>query len=219
MKPLIKICGLKTAEAAQAVSDAGVDMAGFMFFEKSPRYLATFEQAKEVDAHLAPEIARVAVTVNADDKYLAQIVDHLEPDYLQLHGGETPQRVTEIKRKFGLPVIKVCLISDKDDVDGVVAFEGVADLFLLDAKPKADQGSRPGGWGDSFDWQLLAKGKGGRDFKLPWLLAGGLNASNVNEAIRLVEPGGVDLSSGVETSPGVKSPELIKEFVAAVRNG
>lgn len=214
MSLLVKICGLTTREAAEAVSNAGADMVGFNFFEKSPRYISSFSVARDVDAGLDPSIARVAVTVNASDDELKAIVNNLEPDYLQLHGQESVNRIAEIKSQFDLPVIKVCLISDKNDLDGVNRFDGVADLLLLDAKPKAGQESRPGGWGDSFDWQLLSGWKS----ELPWLLAGGLTPLNVAEAIRLVSPGGVDVSSGVETSPGVKSPELIRQFVTAARS-
>ena len=213
MSLLIKICGLTTREAAQAVSDVGADMAGFIFFEKSPRFISSFGQARDVEAGLDPAIARVMVTVNASDDELTAITTNLEPDYLQLHGDENPPRVAEIKAKFGIPVIKCCLISDMNDVDGAREFEGVADLLLFDAKPKADQTSRPGGWGESFNWQLLTAQK----WNVPWLLAGGLTPDNVAEAITLVKPVGIDFSSGVETAPGVKSPELIEKIVAAAR--
>ncbi len=214
MSLLIKICGLTTREAAQAVSEAGADMAGFIFFEKSPRHLSSFGQARDVAAGLSPDIAQVAVTVNASDDELSAIVKNLEPDFLQLHGGEDVARVAEIKAQYGLPVIKSCLISDIDDVESAREFEGVADLLLFDAKASAGQESRPGGWGDSFDWHLLSDQK----WQVPWLLAGGLRPNNVAEAIGLVHPSGLDVSSGVETAPGVKSSELIESFVAAVRS-
>ncbi len=217
MSLIVKICGLTSREAAEAVTRAGAHMAGFVFFEKSPRHLASFEDAQEIARGLAPSIARVALTVDADDKTLGAIVDGLAPDYFQLHGSESPERVARIKAAFGLPVIKVCPISDKQDLDAARTFEGVADLLLFDAKPPKASGSRssterPGGLGQVFDWSLLA---GERKWQIPWLLAGGLSPENVADAVRATHPDGVDVSTGVEVSPGVKSPELIERFVAA----
>ena len=213
MSLIVKICGLTTPDAAEATARAGADMGGFMFFEKSPRHIADMGKAKEIAAALGLGVARVAVTVDAADRELEEIVGALSPDILQLHGGETPARVDELKARFGTQVMKVCPISDKDDVEAARLYQGHADLLLFDAKPPKSGASRPGGLGTVFDWTELE----GTDWQVPWLLAGGLNPANVADAIHVLHPDGVDVSSGVESSPGVKSPELIERFVAAAR--
>jgi len=207
---LIKICGLTTAKAAEATTRAGADMAGFVFFEKSPRHLSDMDQARAVAAGLGTSVAKVALTVDASDEMLREIVSGLAPDYLQLHGTETAQRVREVKNLFNLPVIKACPISDAKDVEAARLYQGHADLLLFDAKPPTSDPSRPGGMGAVFDWSVLA----GTRWTVPWLLAGGLTPETVGKAVSRVAPGGVDVSSGVETSPGKKSPELIERFVA-----
>jgi len=210
---IVKICGLTSRDAAAAAARAGADMGGFVFFEKSPRHLNSFDQARDIAVALGPKVAKVSLTVDASDDLLREIIAGLAPDYLQLHGQESPERVTEIKAVFGLPVIKACPISDKEDVETACLYQGHADLLLFDAKPPKSGASRPGGLGEVFNWSLLS----GVSWKTPWLLAGGLNPENVADAISAVLPGGVDVSSGVEVSPGVKSPELIERFVANAR--
>ncbi len=211
---LVKICGLTTPEAAQATARAGADMAGFNFCEKSPRYLESFARAKEIAAALGPQVIRAAVTVDAVDATLEAIIKALAPQYIQLHGDETPARVSQVKARFSLPVIKACAISDQASVKAARLYEETADLLLFDAKPPKSGASRPGGLGETFDWSLLGHAK----WNVPWLLAGGLTPENVGEAIARTAPGGVDVSSGVEAAPGIKSPELIERFVAAARS-
>jgi phosphoribosylanthranilate isomerase len=212
MSLLIKICGLTDVAAAEATARAGADMGGFMFFEKSPRHLADLGKATEIAAALG-DVTRVAVTVDADDTALGEIMKAIAPPVLQLHGTESPERVAEVKAKFGTQVMKVCPISAQEDVEAALLYQAHADLLLFDAKPPKSGASRPGGLGEVFDWSLLK----GASWSVPWLLAGGLNPANVADAIHAVHPGGVDVSSGVEVSPGVKSPELIERFVAAAR--
>jgi len=213
MSLLIKICGLTDTAAAEATARAGADMAGFMFFEQSPRHLGDMGLAREIAAALGEGISRVAVTVDAGDAALEAITQVIAPQVLQLHGTESPARVAEVKARFGVQVMKVCPISDKADVEAARLYQQDADLLLFDAKPPKSGASRPGGLGAVFDWTLLQ----GTDWQVPWLLAGGLNPANVADAIHALHPGGVDVSSGVESSPGVKSPELIERFVAAAR--
>jgi len=210
---IIKICGLTSREAATAATRTGADMGGFVFFEKSPRHLGSFDQAHDIAAALGPNVAKVSLTVNASDDLLRDIIASLAPNYLQLHGQESASRVAEVKALFNLPIIKACPISDKQDVEAARLYQGHADLLLFDAKPPKSGASRPGGLGEIFDWSLLS----GARWKTPWLLAGGLNPENVADAISAVHPGGVDVSSGVEISPGVKSPDLIERFVANAR--
>ncbi len=214
MSLLIKICGLTDVAAAEATARAGADMAGFMFFEKSPRHLGDMGKARDIAAALGDGITRVAVTVDADDAALAAIVEAIAPQVLQLHGTESLARVDAIKSHFGVQVMKVCPISDKADVEAARLYQGHADLLLFDAKPPKSGASRPGGLGQTFDWPLLQ----GTRWTVPWLLAGGLTPDNVGQAIRAAHAPGVDVSSGVEVSPGVKSPELIERFVAAARS-
>jgi len=207
----IKICGLKTEEAVAAALDGGASHVGFIFFPKSPRNIAPAEAGRLRQSAVGRAKA-VAVTVDAADSDLDQIVSAMKPDMLQLHGKETPERVREIKARYGLPVMKALAISSADDLGRIAPFQGVADRFLFDAKPPA--GSQlPGGNGVSFDWMLLSNVPDGLDY----LLSGGINSKNVAEAVRMANPPGLDISSGVETAPGVKDPALIAAFFAAVR--
>jgi phosphoribosylanthranilate isomerase len=200
----VKTCGLKTLDAVLAAKEAGADYLGFIFFEKSPRNITAAEAAKL--ATFAPAIPVVAVTVDADDAALSAILKDFTPAYLQLHGKESPTRVAEVKQKFGLPVIKALSIKTAEDVQAAHAYEEAADMLMFDAK---STGPLPGGNGLAFDWQLLA----GQNFTKPWFLSGGLNADNVEQAVRISGAKLLDVSSGLETAPGVKSPELIKAFV------
>ena len=207
----VKICGLKTAEAVDAALAGGAAYIGFIFFAKSPRNI-TASDAGRVAARARGRAKIVAVTVNADDTFLAEIVDVLKPDYLQLHGNESNERVAEIKRRFGLPVIKVFAVREAADLDAVRDYAGVADLFMFDAKPPAGS-DLPGGNGIAFDWSILS----GLDADLDYLLSGGLNAGNVGEAIAGTGAPAIDVSSGVEKAPGEKDPGLIAGFFDAIR--
>ena len=152
------------------------------------------------------------MTVDADDAFLDEIVAEMRPDMLQLHGTETPERVAEVKARYGLPVMKALSVSEAADLERIKPFIGIADRFLFDAKPP--KGSElPGGNGVAFDWRILA----GLDAGVDYMLSGGLNAANIGEALRLANPPGIDISSGVESAPGVKDPALIEQFFRAVR--
>ncbi|WP_026480368.1 phosphoribosylanthranilate isomerase [Ahrensia sp. 13_GOM-1096m] len=209
----IKICGLSTIEATDAVIAGGATHVGFIFFPKSPRHVAVDTAAKLGARAQAQGLKSVAVTVNADDSYLDEIVAAMKPDILQLHGSESPERVTQVKARYGLPVMKAFAISTRDDLDKIDIYNGITDRFLFDAKaPKNSE--LPGGNGVSFDWTLLE----GLDPSVDYMLSGGLNASNVSNAIANAKPSGLDISSGVESEPGVKSTKLIASFFEAVAN-
>ena len=208
----IKICGLKTPEALDTCITCGADMAGFVFFAKSPRFVE-LAQAKALAVRAIGRIETVALVVNASDEALADIVAALNPDVLQLHGSETPTRVAQIRARFGRPVMKAFGIATADDVAHMLQEADAPDRLLLDAKPSADA-ILPGGNGLCFDWHLLEA----LQLPKPWLLSGGLNPENVAAALRLTHAPGVDVSSGVESRPGEKDPARIAAFVAAARN-
>jgi len=211
--PRIKICGLTTPTHLAAAIDAGADMAGFVFFEKSPRHI-DLAVARVLGMMAAGRILKVALTVDARDDDLSTIVDELAPDLLQLHGTESPERVGAVKARFGLPVIKAIGVASAVDVGSAAPYAGVADILLYDAKP-APGAAVPGGAGVAFDWSLLA----GLDPDGSWMLSGGLDAANVGEALRATRAPGVDVSSGVESARGVKDAALIEAFVRAARGG
>jgi phosphoribosylanthranilate isomerase len=206
---IVKICGLSTPQTLEAAIAAGADMAGFVFFEKSPRHI-DFAVAHVLGLIAAGRIRKVALTVDAGDDLLEQIVAELEPEILQLHGRETPERVAEVKTRFNLPVIKAVGVATVEDVAGAANYSPVADIILYDAKPAPDA-AVPGGAGQAFDWGLLA----GLDPSGSWMLSGGLDPTNVAEALRKTKAPGVDVSSGVERERGVKDPDLIRSFIAA----
>jgi phosphoribosylanthranilate isomerase len=208
--PIVKICGLKTIDALEASIEAGADLAGFVFFEKSPRHL-TLDAARALAARAAGRIATVALTVDAGDESLAEIIDALRPDFLQFHGRETPERVRAAKARFGLPVIKAIGVGAAEDLVAARAY-AEADVLLYDAKPSPDA-ARPGGLGRAFDWRLL----NGAPREKPWLLSGGLTPETVAEAMRLTGAPGVDVSSGVESAPGEKDRSRIAAFLLAAR--
>ena len=211
MKPLIKICGLSTPQTVQAALDKGADMIGFIFFPKSPRNVS-LEQAAMLRKPAIGRAAAVAVTVDTDDKALGEIVAAMSPDMLQLHGHESAERVRQVKARFGLPVMKAISIRERADLTQIAAYRGVADKFLLDAK--APKGAElPGGNGISFDWTLLSA----LDPDLDYMLSGGLSAGNVAVALRITHAPGLDVSSGVESAPGIKDIGLIDGFFAAVK--
>ena len=211
MSLIVKICGLSTRETLDVALEAGADMVGFVFFPPSPRHLS-LETARELGKATKRRAGKVALTVDADDLTLANIVDALQPDLLQLHGRETVARLRDIKQKFGLPVMKAIAVETAADLAALPGYAGVADRILFDARaPK--EATRPGGLGSVFDWHVLEK----LDLQLPFMVSGGLNADNVAEAVRVTRAGGVDVSSGVERSPGIKDPELIRDFIRAAR--
>lgn len=210
MKPDIKICGLKTAEAIDRAVTRGATHIGFIFFEKSPRYIEPDDAAKLAD-RVRGRAKIVAVVVNPTNDDLDEIVATLRPDIIQLHGDESPERVLTIKAVYGLPVMKAFSVRTADDLKRVEAYIGIADRFLFDAKPP--KGSElPGGNGVSFDWTLLSWLDGTVDY----MLSGGLNKDNIAEALAITRAPGLDASSGLESAPGVKSVALIDEFFDAV---
>ena len=204
-----KICGLSTPETVAAAAEAGAAYVGFVFFEKSPRNV-TVERARDLAIDVPMGIAKVALTVNADDATLDEILRLVPLDMIQLHGSETPERVEDVRRLTGLPVMKAVGIADADDVEQLDRYVEVADQILVDAKPPKDT-ELPGGNGLSFDWRLISN----RRWPVPWMLAGGLTPENVAEAVGLTGARQVDVSSGVESAPGVKDPALISAFLKA----
>lgn len=206
-----KICGITTREALDAAIAGGADYVGLVFCAKSPRNLDVSE-ASELARHARGKVRIVALTVDADDATLAQIIDEVSPDYLQLHGTESSERVAAIKHRFGRPVIKAIAVATSDDAAGAQQYASIADLILFDAKAPPGA-ARPGGHGRPFDWNVLASVAG----RLPFMLSGGLGPANVAEAIALTRATAVDVSSGVESAPGVKDVELIRRFLQAVK--
>ena len=207
----VKICGLKTPESVAAAVVAGASYLGFVFFPKSPRHL-TYRQAAELAATVPDDVIKVALTVNADDEALAKMLGEVPVDMLQLHGSETPKRVAYIRERFGLPVMKAVGVADASDLPQLVEYAKVADQLLVDAKPP--KGSPlPGGNALAFDWRLIAD----LEWPTPWMLAGGLTPDNVAEAMRLTGATMVDVSSGVESAPGVKDLDKIAAFVKAAK--
>lgn len=207
----VKICGLSTPDTIEAAAQAGAAYVGFVFFPKSPRYV-DLDAARALALHVPLGVAKVALVVNADDAYLDQLTDQVPLDMLQLHGSEPPERVSEIKARYGLPVMKAVGIADADDLAQLAAYEQVADQLLVDTKPPKGA-DRPGGNAESFDWGLIA----GREWSKPWMLAGGLTVDNVASAIAATGARQIDLSSGVESAPGVKDAALIHKFIAAAQ--
>lgn len=213
MGMVVKICGLSTPAMVDAALSAGADMVGLIHYEKSPRHVAA-EQAKALSEQVGDKAVKVLVTVDMADTPLANLIATVQPHALQLHGHERPDRVAQIATRFGLPVIKAIGIGrEPGDIGRITFYEGVADLLLFDAAPAEDGSELPGGNGTSFDWRFLP----GLNLSTPWLLAGGLNADNVGDAIVKSGAYGVDVSSGVESGPGVKDPGKIAAFIANAR--
>ncbi|MFZ1338425.1 MAG: phosphoribosylanthranilate isomerase [Paracoccaceae bacterium] len=205
----VKICGLRTLADVAAVAAAGAAYIGLNFFPGSPRFV-TLDEARSLAISAPVGLCKVALTVDADDATLDSIVEAMPLDMLQLHGHETPDRVAELRARYGLPVMKVVGVADEADLAAVTDYSLVADQIMVDAKPPKGA-ALPGGNGLPFDWRLVAQ----RRWLRPWMLAGGLTADNVAEAIRLTGARQVDVSSGVESAPGVKDPARIAAFVAA----
>ena len=211
MSLLVKICGLSTRETLETALDAGADMVGFVFFPPSPRHLS-LEAGRDLGRQVKRRALKVALTVDADDATFDNIMDALSPDIFQLHGKESVARLRDIKQKFGRPVMKALPVETAADLAVLPGYAAVADRILFDARPPKDA-TRPGGLGAPFDWHLLQN----LELALPYMVSGGLHAGNVAEAVRVTRAGGVDVSSGVESAPGVKDPELIKAFIRAAR--
>jgi phosphoribosylanthranilate isomerase len=211
MPLIVKICGLSTPETLDAALDASADMVGFVFFPPSPRHLQ-FDVARALGERVRGRAQKVALTVDADPAFLQSIVGALGPDILQLHGAESVAQVTAIRRNFGLPVMKAVPIAVKEDLARIGTYATVADRLLFDARAPRDA-TRPGGLGNTFDWHLLKNVRPG----VPFMLSGGLDATNIVDALRITRATGIDVSSGVERAPGVKDVDKIIAFVRAAR--
>lgn len=207
----VKICGLTEPAGLAAAVAAGAAYTGFVFFPKSPRNLS-LAAARDLALSVPPGVAKVALTVDADDETIDAILREVPIDMLQLHGHESPARVADLRARHGLPVMKAVGVAEAADLGQIDAYAAVADQILVDAKPPKGA-DLPGGNGLAFDWRLIA----GRRWPVPWMLAGGLTAGNVAEAIRLTGARQVDVSSGVEGAPGVKDPGLVQGFIAAAQ--
>ena len=206
----IKICGLSTPETMDAALSRGASHVGFVSFEKSPRHL-DLETMAQLVRLVDGRAETVIVTVDPDDALVARFAEEVRPDWLQLHGAETPERVRDIKAQTGLKVMKALPVSGADDLRAIASYEGVADHLLLDSRrPKGSV--LPGGNGVTFDWTLLAT----LDPRLRYMLSGGIDAGNVAAAVRIARPVGIDVSSGVESAPGVKDPARIHSFFDAL---
>jgi phosphoribosylanthranilate isomerase len=211
MSLIVKICGLSTPEALDVALDAGADMVGFVFFLPSPRNVS-LDTARALGVRVSGCAKKVALTVDADDAMLEAIVKSLQPDLVQLHGKETPARVAAIKARFKLPIIKALAIEAKGDFEQMKHYASVSDWILFDAKAP-EHATRPGGLGKPFDWALVSGAIPG----VPVMLSGGLTAENIDEALGVTHVPAVDVSSGVESSPGQKDLKKIREFILIAR--
>jgi phosphoribosylanthranilate isomerase len=211
MSIAMKFCGLTRAQDVLAAAEAGARYMGLVFFAKSPRNVS-LEAARELAMLAPPGLAKVALTVDANDATLDALMSAVPLDMIQLHGSESPERVTEVRARTGLPVMKAIGIAEAEDLSRIDIYSEVADQILIDAKPPKTA-TLPGGNGLSFDWRLLA---GRKYWTKPWMLAGGLTPDNVAEAVRLTGARQVDLSSGIESAPGVKDPAKMRAFAEAV---
>jgi phosphoribosylanthranilate isomerase len=211
MPLLIKICGLSTPETLDTALDAGADMVGFVFFPPSPRHLG-LHAARALSTRVRDRAQKVALSVDATDDALAGAIEALRPDLLQLHGHEMPERVLAVKRRFGLPVMKALPVERREDLAAVARYADVADRILFDARAPREA-TRPGGLGKTFDWHLLEN----LDPGLPFMLSGGLDAGNVAAALAITRAPAVDVSSGVERTPGEKDPDKIRAFIRTAR--
>ena len=208
---IVKICGIKTHDLLDATIAAGADMVGFMHFARSPRHVSIDELGSLISAARG-RVESCVVLVNPDNSTVAEVAA-LGPDWIQLHGPETPHRVEAIRDAAGVEIMKALPIGSAEDIAQVAAFAEVADRILLDAKPPKGA-DRPGGLGASFDWTLLEA----LDPSIPFMLSGGLTPENVADAVRQVRPMGIDASSGLETAPGVKNKKLIEAFIRNARS-
>jgi phosphoribosylanthranilate isomerase len=210
MSLIVKICGLSTPEMVDVALDAGADMLGFVHCTKSPRHISV-RTGETLGRHVGDRAPKVLVTVDLDDGTLAEMIAALKPDALQLHGHESAERIADLRKRFGLKIIKAIGIGGTSrEAADIASFDKVTDFILFDAAPAQADADLPGGNGAAFDWGLLQK----LDVQTPWLLAGGLTPDNVGEAVRRTAPYGVDVSSGVESRPGVKDAAKIRAFIA-----
>lgn len=205
----VKVCGLRSVADVEAVAAAGAAWFGLNFFPPSPRFLS-LSLARELATAAPVGLAKVALTVDADEGTLDAIIEAMPLDMLQLHGHETPERVATVRARYGLPVMKVMGVRDEGDLAELMDYSTVADMIMIDAKPPKGA-VLPGGNGVPFDWRLVAQ----RRWLRPWMLAGGLTADNVVEAIRLTNACAVDVASGVESAPAVKDYAKVADFIAA----
>lgn len=206
----VKICGLSEPETLKATISAGARFVGFVFYPPSPRFV-DFDIAYELARQVPTGVRSVGLFVDPGDEELHRITSSIQLDMIQLHGNETPGRVAEVKTKTNMPVMKAIRVATQSDLKGIEGFEAAADWLLFDSRPpKADL---PGGTGECFDWSIL----NGREFKKPWMLGGGLNADNIKEALSILSPTAVDVSSGVESSRGIKDASKIKSFIQRVK--
>jgi phosphoribosylanthranilate isomerase len=212
MSVAAKICGLSSEAAVAAAVEGGAAYVGFVFYPPSPRAVVP-ERAAALCRTVPRAVQRVALFVDADDATIAAVVAAAPIDLLQFHGGESPDRVAAARRRFGVPVMKVIAVADADDVTLAERYEAVADRLLFDAKPPRRPAALPGGNGLAFDWELIA----GRCWQLPWMLSGGLTAAILPEAVHRSGADAVDVSSGVESRPGVKDPDKIRAFLSVAR--
>lgn len=205
----VKICGIKTPDILQIAAGAGARFIGFVFYQPSPRYIEV-DTAKELALMLPTGVRGVGLFVDPSDEELESVLGKVQLDVIQLHGSETPQRVQQIKDKYVMPIIKAFPVSVSSDID-IVETYNAADWFLFDAKPSNE--NIHGGSGESFDWSLLL----GKSFSKPWMLSGGLTPQNIQQALEILKPNAVDVSSGVESSRGVKDADKIRAFITAAK--
>ncbi|MGI9482702.1 MAG: phosphoribosylanthranilate isomerase [Hyphomicrobiales bacterium] len=209
----VKICGLSTEETLSAALEAGADYVGLVFYQPSPRHL-TIEQARPLAEQARGKAKIVALTVDPDNELIDAIATVIKPDYIQCHGSESPERVSEISTRTGIAVIKAIKVRDEKDVESAAPYEGIASMLLFDAKvPEGFANPLPGGNGVRFDWSLLDARKGASGF----MLSGGIDMENVAQAIDIAKPAIIDVSSGVESAPGVKDAGLVREFVERIK--
>ena len=209
----VKFCGLTSRHSVNAAVTAGVTHLGFIFYPPSPRSV-TPQQAGHA-AFLSPNrIKRVGVFVDPNDELITEVIENLSPHILQLHGTETPSRISKIREKFNLPIMKAIKVDSEKDMESIRQYNDCSDIFLFDAKPPlAAQNSLPGGNGVSFDWSLLKSFKSEK----PWFLSGGINLSNIKDALKVTGSNAVDVSSGVEDKPGIKNIKKIEQFMQKVK--
>jgi phosphoribosylanthranilate isomerase len=207
----VKICGLRTPEALDTALAAGADMVGFVFFAPSPRHIGR-DVARALGARVKGRAKKVALSVDATDAELAAVIEALKPDLLQLHGTETPERVVAVRTRFNLPVMKALPVESRADLSPIHLYAKVVDWLLFDGRAPREA-TRPGGLGKPFDWHLLDD----LDLPIPFMLSGGLDPGNVAEAIRITRAPAVDVSTGVESAPGVKDADKIRAFIRAAR--
>lgn len=205
----VKICGISDPQNLQAAISAGTRYVGFVFYQASPRHIS-FDIAWNLARAVPTGVRSVGLFVNPTDEQLEHVLTGIQLDMVQLHGDESPGRIAEIKARYAMPVMKAIRVASATDLEGLDGFESAADWLLFDAKPEG--ADLPGGTGHSFDWSILE----GRSFKKPWMLGGGLDSDNVGQALSILSPDAVDISSGVEKSRGIKDPDKITAFIKTV---